>query len=102
MTFSQAPVTCSGRVALITGITGKDDSYLGEMLLERRTLLLGFDNFNPYYEPSLKRACLQQLEATAALTGTVFELIETDLEDRAVVEAAFAEYKPSKVVNLGA
>jgi len=32
----------------------------------------------------------------------VFELIETDLEDRAVVEAAFAEYKPSKVVNLGA
>jgi len=47
MTFSQAPVTCSGRVALITGITGKDDSYLGEMLLERRTLLLGFDNFTP-------------------------------------------------------
>jgi GDPmannose 4,6-dehydratase len=28
-------VTCFGRVALITGITGQDGSYLAELLLEK-------------------------------------------------------------------
>jgi GDPmannose 4,6-dehydratase len=35
MTFSQTPVNCKGRVALITGITGQDSSYLAELLLEK-------------------------------------------------------------------
>ncbi len=29
------PMTCFGRVALITGITGQDGSYLAELLLEK-------------------------------------------------------------------
>ncbi len=29
------PVSCFGRVALITGITGQDGSYLAELLLEK-------------------------------------------------------------------
>jgi len=64
--------------------------------------VLGFDNVNPYYDPALKRARLEQLEATAVRTGTSFQLIEANLEDRTAVEAAFAEHKPSKVVNLAA
>ncbi len=35
MTFSPTLVTCTGRVALITGITGQDGSYLAELLLEK-------------------------------------------------------------------
>ena len=35
MTFSQTPLSCSRRVALITGITGQDGSYLAELLLEK-------------------------------------------------------------------
>ena len=49
---------------------------------------MGFDNVNPYYEPALKRARIAQLEATAARTGSTFQLIEANLEDRADVEAA--------------
>ena len=64
--------------------------------------VVGFDNINPYYDPGLKRARIAQLEATAERMGSVFQLIEADLEDCDAVEAAFAEHKPQKVVNLAA
>ena len=35
MTHSPALMNCTGRVALITGITGQDGSYLAELLLEK-------------------------------------------------------------------
>ena len=87
---------------LVTGAAGFIGFHLSSRLLERGTAVLGFDNMNPYYDPALKRARLQQLQATAERTGTSFQLIEADLEDRAAVEAAFATHKPSKVVNLAA
>ena len=76
--------------------------HLSRRLLEQGTPVVGYDNVNPYYDPSLKRARIAQLEATASSTGTSFQLIEADLEDRNAVEAAFAKHKPQKVVNLAA
>jgi len=87
---------------LVTGAAGFIGYHLSQRLLEQGTAVVGFDNLNPYYDPSLKRARLAQLEATAARTGTHFELIEADLEDRAAVEAAFASHQPKQVVNLAA
>ena len=87
---------------LVTGAAGFIGFHLSSRLLERGTPVVGFDNVNPYYDPALKRARLKQLQATSERTGTSFQLIEADLEDRAAVEAAFATHKPSKVVNLAA
>ena len=87
---------------LVTGAAGFIGFHLSSRLLERGTPVLGFDNINPYYDPALKRARLKQLQATAERTGTNFQLIEADLEDRAAVEAAFETHKPSQVVNLAA
>jgi len=87
---------------LVTGAAGFIGYHFSQRLLERGTAVVGFDNLNPYYDPSLKRARLAQLDATAARTGTHFELIEADLEDRAAVEAAFAIHQPKQVVNLAA
>jgi UDP-glucuronate 4-epimerase len=87
---------------LITGAAGFIGYHLSQRLLQRGTAVLGFDNLNPYYDPALKRARLAQLQATAARTGSPFQLIEADLEDRSAVEAAFAAHKPQKVVNLAA
>jgi UDP-glucuronate 4-epimerase len=87
---------------LVTGAAGFIGFHLSSRLLERGTPVLGFDNVNPYYDPALKRARLKQLQATAERTGTNFQLIEADLEDRAAVEATFAAHKPSQVVNLAA
>jgi len=87
---------------LITGAAGFIGFHLSTRLLERGTPVLAFDNVNPYYDPALKRARLKQLQATSERTGTSFKLIEANLEDRAAVEAAFAQHKPNKVVNLAA
>ena len=90
------------RPVLVTGAAGFIGFHLCTRLLQRGTPVLGFDNLNPYYDPALKRARLAQLQATAASSGTPFDLIEADLEDRAAVEAAFAEHRPVRVVNLAA
>jgi len=87
---------------LVTGAAGFIGFHLCTKLLERGTPVVGFDNVNPYYDPSLKRARLAKLEATSQSKGTRFQLIEADLEDRATVESAFAEHSPRKVVNLAA
>ena len=87
---------------LVTGAAGFIGFHLSRRLLQQGQSVVGFDNVNPYYDPSLKRARLAQLEATAAGTGSAFQLIEADLEDRGAVDAAFAEFKPRKVVNLAA
>ena len=87
---------------LVTGAAGFIGFHLSTRLLQQGDSVVGFDNVNPYYDPALKRARIAQLEATAARTGSTFQLIEADLEDRTAVDAAFAEHKPQKVVNLAA
>ncbi|MCP9882399.1 NAD-dependent epimerase [Cyanobium sp. Alchichica 3B3-8F6] len=87
---------------LVTGAAGFIGYHLSTRLLERGTPVVGFDNLNPYYDPSLKRARIDQLQATAERTSTHFQLIEADLEDRQAVEAAFETHKPHRVVNLAA
>ena len=87
---------------LVTGAAGFIGFHLTTRLLERGTPVVGFDNVNPYYDPSLKRARIAHLQATAQRTGSSFHLIEGNLEDRQAVEAVFAQHKPLRVVNLAA
>lgn len=87
---------------LVTGAAGFIGFHLSTRLLEQGTPVVGFDNVNPYYDPSLKRARIAQLHANSERTRTNWQLIEADLEDRQAVEAAFETHKPSKVVNLAA
>lgn len=92
----------TSKTVLITGAAGFIGFHLSSRLLERGTSVVGFDNVNPYYDPALKRARIAQLQSTAQRTGTSFVLIEADLEDQHLLEAAFADHKPQKVVNLAA
>ena len=92
----------STKTTLITGAAGFIGFHLSTRLLERGEAVVGFDNVNPYYDTSLKRARIAQLQATAERTGTSFHLIEADLEDRKSVEAIFEAHNPSRVVNLAA
>ena len=87
---------------LVTGAAGFIGFHLTTRLLSRGTPVVGFDNVNSYYDPLLKRARIAQLQAMAERTGTSFQLIEADLEDRSAIEAAFENIKPKKVVNLAA
>jgi UDP-glucuronate 4-epimerase len=87
---------------LVTGAAGFIGFHLSKRLLEEGVEVIGFDNVNPYYDPSLKRARLAELEASSNRSNTPFTLIEADLEDRDAVRSAFYHYKPAKVVNLAA
>ena len=58
--------------------------------------VVGIDNLNDYYDVSLKRYRLKQLEADA------FEFVRGDIEDRDALEALFTDYEFDAVLNLAA
>ena len=74
---------------LVTGAAGFIGSALSARLLERGDEVLGYDNVNAYYDPSLKEARLAPLLARPG-----FRLVRANLEDRAALEKAFAEFRP--------
>ena len=82
---------------LVTGAAGFIGSTLSHRLLARGDEVLGYDNLNDYYDPTLKEARLARL-----LPKEGFRFVRGSLEDRAALEAAFDDFKPQRVVNRAA
>ena len=61
---------------LVTGAAGFIGAAVAERLLVRGERVLGLDNLNPYYDPSLKQARLDRLQAAAAPGQFRFETLE--------------------------
>jgi GDPmannose 4,6-dehydratase len=99
----KAPST-SGRVALITGITGQDGSYLAEFLLAKGYQVHGLirraSSFNTdridhlYLDPHVK--------AAMAASGGRMTLHYGDLCDSNVLSKLVKHVNPDEVYNLGA
>ena len=88
------------RTVLVTGAAGFIGAALSQRLLEQGDRVVGLDNLNDYYDPSLKEARLRRIEALASVGAWRFERFA--LEDGDALLALFAEEKPSVVVNLAA
>lgn len=82
---------------LVTGAAGFIGSALSERLLARGDEVLGYDNVNDYYDPTLKEARLARLTPQPK-----FGFVRASLEDRSALERAFADFRPQRVVNLAA
>jgi UDP-glucuronate 4-epimerase len=82
---------------LVTGSAGFIGFHLSRQLLERGETVVGLDNLNAYYDPTLKAARLAILEARKG-----YRHAKLDLTDRDGVAALFAETRPTAVVNLAA
>ena len=90
---------------LITGSAGFIGSNLVLRLLESEEPLniIGLDNLNDYYDPSLKeyRLSVIQKKAAAAPQHT-YKFIKGDLADKALIDNLFEENQFDIVVNLAA
>ena len=90
---------------LVTGSAGFIGSNLVLRLLEGKEPLkiVGLDNMNNYYDPSLKDYRLGVIEGRAKEHHEhSYQFIKGDIADKALIDKLFAEYKFDIVVNLAA
>ncbi len=87
---------------LVTGSVGFIGFHLCRRLLFEGTSVVGFDNFNDYYDPALKIARSNELDIIADKTATKYTLIKGDLENATLLEEVFDAHGPNIVVNLAA
>ena len=87
------------RTILVTGAAGFIGSALSQRLLLQGDRVVGLDNLNHYYDPTLKQARLRQIEAV--VSPGVWRFEQLSLVDGDGLMRLFAEEKPA-VVNLAA
>jgi nucleoside-diphosphate-sugar epimerase len=88
---------------LVTGHAGFIGSNLVKRLFKDMTegTIVGIDNLNDYYDPSLKEYRLQELDK-AKPAGINYISIKGSIADRELINRLFQEYKFDIVVNLAA
>ena len=82
---------------LITGSAGFIGFSLAKKLLEKDLKIIGIDNLNDYYDPSLKEARKLILEEFPN-----YKHLSIDISNSNIVKEVFISEKPKYVVNLAA
>jgi UDP-glucuronate 4-epimerase len=82
---------------LVTGAAGFIGFHLAKRLLDDGRRVVGIDNLNDYYDPTLKERRLVILDEYPR-----FEFTKLDLKSRAGVETLFSNYGFGVVVHLAA
>jgi UDP-glucuronate 4-epimerase len=82
---------------LITGSAGFIGFHLAKRLLEAGHCIVGYDNVNDYYDPSLKESRLKLLGALG-----LFEFIRADLVEYNCLNKLFEQHYFTSVIHLAA
>ncbi|MCB1915091.1 MAG: NAD-dependent epimerase [Rhodocyclaceae bacterium] len=82
---------------LVTGAAGFIGMHTSEVLLARGDEVVGIDNLNDYYDPTLKEARLARLVPNAN-----FRFVKLDVADRSGMARLFAAEKFDRVIHLAA
>lgn len=89
--------TNNKKTILVTGSAGFIGFHTAKKLLEAGNIVIGADNFNDYYDPSLKEARNAILEAFEG-----YKLYRGDLSDENLVEQIFTDNKIDQICHLAA
>jgi len=84
---------------LVTGAAGFIGSTTARVLLERGDEVVGIDNLNDYYDPSLKRARLERL---ASRFDNRFRFDQVNFADAKSLNEMASNYDFDRIVHLGA
>ena len=82
---------------LVTGAAGFIGSHTSQRLLARGDEVVGLDNLNDYYDPTLKDARLARLVGQPG-----FRFVRMELADRAGIESLFKSERFDRVIHLAA
>jgi len=86
---------------LITGHAGFIGSALSNLLvLNKKDTVIGLDNFNKYYDVSLKKKRVQIIKEKSGKKN--FKSINCDLRNKTKLKKIFSKYKFDVVINLAA
>ena len=98
MSFSPESVDCAGRIALITGITGQDGSYLAELLLEKGYVVHGIKR----RASSFNTTRIDHLYQDPHEADPRLVLHYGDLTDSTNLIRIIEQVQPDEIYNLGA
>ena len=89
---------------LVTGSAGFIGSNLVLRLFKEMSegTIVGLDNMNDYYDPTLKDYRLSVISSEAEKSPCEYHFVKGDLADKALIDKLFADYKFDIVVNLAA
>ena len=103
--FQVNPMPNQTQTILVTGSAGFIGFNLVLRLLgnEDPLSIVGLDNLNDYYDPSLKEYRLRKIQEKADATQRhTYKFIKGDLADKALIDSLFEENHFDIVVNLAA
>ncbi|KAL9649084.1 hypothetical protein ABK040_008461 [Willaertia magna] len=86
------------KVALITGITGQDGSYLAELLLEKGYMVYGIIRRSS----SFNTGRVEHLYKDIHITKAKFKLLYGDLTDTGNIISIISRIRPHEIYNLAA
>ena len=86
------------RTVLVAGASGFIGAALSQRLLRQGARVVGLDNLNDYYEPTLKQARLRQIESLAL--GDAWKFADMALEGGDARMTSFAAAKPGWMRSL--
>lgn len=85
-----------GKVVLVTGAAGFVGFHLSRALQARGDHVVGYDNFNDYYCPELKRSRAKQLKEVNV------EVIEGDICDASQLNTLMETLQPTHIAHMAA